>query len=576
MDEKRAHADPGFTLIEIAIVVAIVATTVAAGVGISLASRSFAVSTAAAEFDHLLDSARTIARETQGATLVFAPDAYGDGTEVRVLAPGPNGTLIATTMPIVHTHAAIEEQESLGKAPFAFVIHATGALGGRPGFRLGDTTATGEVGCPASGSFHFVIHTAGTTADRLIPCRINLAATGPITVAPWPPAVIAPPPTPCSAGPCAPAVLPTPPSSTPSCPPNYTATPGGCTPSLPPLPSGPHYHVTATLASATMTVGTNDTITATADLTNASSVPPGTPLTLPVLIQQSTATVCAATPPGPQPSATTFSLEAIAAGTCTITIAAETSNVPAATADTATLSVAVSDSSSNPNPQPPPSCDLNTNGKCYHRIVDPTTHIFEKNVVPDFACGDAGDGPTCWYIDSIKEVVLYHDFWFLPPVAPTTPANELLFQIDEIRGLTYGCEPYSYFAQIPVFSGIPWPSAAVGAPGDPAVGVGEPSIYTRINVVSPGLPSDGVLDDTVNSAKVGATFSDMFASVAFGRIGTAYSFTYSASSAQPDSYITWFPDFPGCDAAGNMSGTGVAYGDVTALIVFEIYQAIPD
>ena len=93
MDRRTGTGERGFTLIEMVIVVAIVATTVAAGVGLSLASRSFAVSAAATEFDHLLDSARTIAREVQGVTLTFVPDAYGDGTEVRVLAGGPGGTL---------------------------------------------------------------------------------------------------------------------------------------------------------------------------------------------------------------------------------------------------------------------------------------------------------------------------------------------------------------------------------------------------------------------------------------------------------------------------------------------------
>ena len=71
MDERRASGDSGFTLIEIVIAVAIVATVVAAGVAVSLGARSFAVSTAAAEFDHLLDSARTIARETQGQILAL-------------------------------------------------------------------------------------------------------------------------------------------------------------------------------------------------------------------------------------------------------------------------------------------------------------------------------------------------------------------------------------------------------------------------------------------------------------------------------------------------------------------------
>ena len=379
VDDTREAADRGFTLIEIAVAVAIVVTTVAAGIGIPLASRSFAVSAAAAEFDHLLDSARTIARETQGATLVFAPDAYGDGTEVRILAPGPNDTLVATTMPIMQTHAAIEEAQSLGKAPFALVVHASGALGGRPGYRLGNTTATGEIGCPASGAFHFVIHTAGTTADRFLPCRITLAATGPLALSTWPPATAAPAPTPCTAGACAQPVLPTPPSSNPSCPPTYTPTPGGC--ATPTPPSGPRYHVSASLASATMSIGgSDDTIVATADLTNPNAVPAGTPLRLPVLIQRTTDTICTATPAGPQASGTTFTLKAISPGTCTVTIAADASGVPGATADIATFNVPIFGPAPSPTPTPL-SCDFRGNGLCYHQI-DSGAQIFRKYVAP--------------------------------------------------------------------------------------------------------------------------------------------------------------------------------------------------
>jgi prepilin-type N-terminal cleavage/methylation domain-containing protein len=236
VDERSGARERGFTLIEIVIAVAVVAATVAAGLGLSLGSRSFAVAAAATEFDHLLDSARTIAREVQGVTLAFVPDAYGDGTEVRVLAGGPSGALTPTTLPVLHTRATIEEVEALRTPPFAFIVHVNGALGGRPGFRVNETTATAEVGCPASGAFHFVIHAAGGSADRYVPCRATLAATGPVTLSAWPAAPSAASPTPCG-GSCAPATLPTAPSSSPSCPPNYTATSGGCAPTATPTPS---------------------------------------------------------------------------------------------------------------------------------------------------------------------------------------------------------------------------------------------------------------------------------------------------------------------------------------------------
>ncbi len=197
MNGRTLRGRRGFTLIELTIAVAIVAMTVAAGVGLSLSSRSLAVTTAATEFDQLLDGARTIARETGGATIVFSPDAFGDGTQAQVMTSGTGGTLVATTMPVVRTRAAIAEAQVLGALPFAFVVHASGLLGGKPGFRAGDSTGTPEVGCPASGAFHFTISASGETADRFVPCRINLASTGTVAFTVWPPASVAPLPTPC-------------------------------------------------------------------------------------------------------------------------------------------------------------------------------------------------------------------------------------------------------------------------------------------------------------------------------------------------------------------------------------------
>jgi len=109
--EASAPHDRGFTLIEVLIAVGIIAMTAAAGIGISLASRSFAVTAAATEFDQFLDSARTMSRDLQGATLAFTPDAYGDGTEVRLLTGGASGPLVPTTLPDLHARALIEEPE---------------------------------------------------------------------------------------------------------------------------------------------------------------------------------------------------------------------------------------------------------------------------------------------------------------------------------------------------------------------------------------------------------------------------------------------------------------------------------
>lgn len=549
---------------------AIVATTVVAGVALSLGSRSFAVSAAAAEFDHLLDSARTAARETEGATLVFAPDAYGDGTEVRILAPGADGTLAPTSFPIVHTHAAIEEQQSLGKTPFAFVVHVTGALGGRPGYRLGDSTASGEVGCPPSGSFHFVIHAAGASADRFIPCRVPLAATGPVALASWPPTPIAPAPTPCTSGPCAPAALPTPPSSTPTCPPNYVPAAGGCTPaSAPSGGSGPRYHVTATLANPTMTMGgPDDSFTARADLTNASAVAPGTPSSLPVQVQNSTAT-CATTPAGPQASGSIFTLKAISPGPCVVAIGADPSSVPNATTDTATLNLTITDSST-----PPPlslSCDLRANLKCYHRIIESTDQTFSKFVEPDSGCITTADGSeSCTYVDSIKDIYIGRGYGFRLPLPATDSSHELLFRIIGYHGLFSSCQPYSYFATIPTTTPIDWAGFGIGVPVDAPPGWGEPSVFGTVSHVVVGSQPGGFFYEPDNRWTMNTTFQSLFTAVARGDLSDPYNFTFSSDNSTAGQEIVWYPDFPGCDVEGDR---GAEYGNIDLNMVFEIYQA---
>ena len=573
VETTRTPRDPGFTLIEIVIAVAVVAVTVAAGVGISLGSRSYAVAAAAAEFDHFLDSARTIARETQGATLAFEPDAYGDGTEVRVLAPGPNGTLTATTLPIFHTRAIIEETESLGKVPFAFVVHASGSLGGRPGFRRTGTALPAEVGCPARGSFHFTIHTAGATADRFIPCRITLASNGPVAFATWPPATVAPLPTPC-AGSCTPTALPTAPSGSPTCPPNYAVTSNGCT-QQPPVGSGPRYHVTATLASPTMVVGGSDSITAQATLVG-NQAGSAAPLTVPVTVQTSTP-VCSIMPNTAQPSSTPFTLSALLEGACIAIVEADISNVPAAAADSVSLEIPVTPSASQPpgpSPSVPPTCDLVANGKCYVRFIDRTSQTFWKYVVPDTRCEIRDGVDSCSYIDSIRLLTLAPGYAFKPPVATIDPAHEILIKIDRIGGIFTECQPFSFVGSIPGGDPIPWGGNGIGTPADASDGFGEPSVYLTLNHVIATWTSGGGGFNVDHTWQQGTTLPQLYDSVAFGKIGAAYSFTYSdVVSASP--YLQWYPDFPGCDVGGDPTNAGLEFGNAGLSLVFEIFQAVP-
>jgi type II secretory pathway pseudopilin PulG len=569
VEQMRRAGEAGFTLVEIVIVVAIVVTTVLAGVAISLGSRSFAVATAASQFDHMIDSARTIARETQGATLLFAPDVFGDGTEVRVMTPAPDGSLSPTVMPVFHTRAAIEESESLGKAPFAFVVHASGALGGRPGYRTGNPTSIPEVGCPASGSFHFLIHTAGATAERTLPCKITLAATGPLTLTPWPPASVAPMPTPCSTGPCAPSALPTPPSSSPTCPPNFTGTPAGCSPTSATM-SAPHYHVTAALGTGTMTVGGTNSLTATATLSNPENVTPGTPGSIPVLVVASGES-CAVAPPGAQPSNSVFSISGLNPGSCSLTVSGDVSSVAGATTDTATVTLVITGPSAPSTAHP---CDLVSDGKCYQQIVARTSATFWKYVAPDIACGITDGISSCWYVDSVQGIDLGPGYGLTPPTPAIDADHDLLFRIDAVGSIVLQCQPFSFFGQLPAPAFIDWGGYGVGSPTNPPDGFGQPSTFFTQNHIVVGQSGSFA----AQSWSAGTTTSELYDAIARGLIGAPSTFNYwstDAATGSASQTLQWIPDFPGCDALFEPESIRGQYGTVSVILTFEVFQAAP-
>jgi prepilin-type N-terminal cleavage/methylation domain-containing protein len=556
---RTAPGDPGFTLIELVIAVAIVAAAVATGVGLSASSRSLAVATAASEFDRILSDARTIARQTAGATIAFAPDAYGDGTQVRVLTAGADGTLVPTTLPVVQTRATIGESEVLGDAPFAFVVHATGLLGGRPGFRAGDATTAPETGCPAGGSFHFTIRAAGGSAERFVPCRIDLASTGTVSFAAWPSASVAPLPTPCAS--CTSASLPPVPSSSPTCPPGFTAIAGGCAPAN----GSPNYHVTATAAAPAATPGGSDTVTAQATLANPLSVPPGVPASVPVAAQTADAT-CSVSPGGSQPSGSAFTVAVLAVGSCTITLRADLSGVPGATADSATVTIAISPAPvATGTPPPASSCDLVRDGKCYMLIVPETNQQFTKFVAPATSCA-TDDPTTCQYIDQVSGVYLSPGFAFQSALPPADESHELLFEIEKVTGVENGCLLYTQFSGVPTNEAILWPAISVGAPVAAPLGFGKPDTFftqNHVNILTSNPP-------TLYPWTQGTTFTDLFTTVLLGSVGSPDFFTYYGATGTS---IQWNPDFAGCDALGDANVQGNAYGNARASLSFRIYQA---
>jgi prepilin-type N-terminal cleavage/methylation domain-containing protein len=232
----------GFTLIEVLIAVAVVAMVAVGAVGATMGARSLAVSTTAAHFDALLDAARTTAREFDGGvTLVFEPDAYGDGFTARVYGRRPStGPLLATDVPILDGRVTLTETELLGTPAFALALHANGKVGGIRGDVLAGA-AGAENACPAAGMYTLVFTYGGASAQRTIPCTITLASTGPVAYVNPPPASPLPPPTPnaCIATGCI-STPPPEPTVVTTCPPGYLATSQTtCALITPPPTSGP-------------------------------------------------------------------------------------------------------------------------------------------------------------------------------------------------------------------------------------------------------------------------------------------------------------------------------------------------
>jgi prepilin-type N-terminal cleavage/methylation domain-containing protein len=212
------RSERGFSLIEVLLAVGVISLIALGGVGLTLSSRSLAVSAAAAGFDALLDGARTTARAfDDGVTLAFVPDAYGDGFRAQLYQNRPGtATLVASTMPALEARVTVNETETLGAPSFALTIHGNGDVAGIVGGVLGQ--AGPETPCPASGAYHFVFSYAAAHADRYVACRLTLAATGPAVIVTPPPAVPLPLPTApaCTGAACA---------SVPTAPPSAAATP---------------------------------------------------------------------------------------------------------------------------------------------------------------------------------------------------------------------------------------------------------------------------------------------------------------------------------------------------------------
>ncbi|MBV8582015.1 MAG: hypothetical protein JOZ86_15435 [Candidatus Eremiobacteraeota bacterium] len=202
--------------------------------------------------------------------------------------------------------------------------------------------------------------------------------------------------------------------------------------------------------------------------------------------------------------------------------------------------------------------------------MDQASQTFWKYVLPAVQCEDTGNQNTCSYIDAIQDIELEPSFGFQIPADATSSANELLFRIDEIRSVVNQCQPFSYFASIPGGNAIPWMGTSVGGPADPIPGLGAPNVFSNTNHVTIG--GSGIFRLPILPWQPPTTLAEIYDAVAQRRIGSEYSFTFSADEALSQSQVQWYPDFPGCDAA-DLLGEG-QFGIAGVALVFEVFQRV--
>jgi hypothetical protein len=196
---------------------------------------------------------------------------------------------------------------------------------------------------------------------------------------------------------------------------------------------------------------------------------------------------------------------------------------------------------------------------------------FIKTVSPDTTCDGTQIYVSCTYLDSIRFIGI-DGYSFKPPVAPLDAAHELLFKIDRVDGLINECIPFSRFADSNTADPLPLVASAVGGPANPPIGFGQPSTFVTVNHVFAGTIPDW-FNEKVESRNVIPTLYDLIEALTRTKPGVAYSFTYYSPDAALTSSITWLPDFPGCDNAGDVTNPGIEYGNVDAHLSFEVFQA---
>jgi hypothetical protein len=192
-------------------------------------------------------------------------------------------------------------------------------------------------------------------------------------------------------------------------------------------------------------------------------------------------------------------------------------------------------------------------------------------VQPVSQCADPSDPSACVYLNQIQTIQLA-GYAFTPPAFPDDN-HALLFEVAQIHSIFTGCQPYVDFSSVPGNDPITWGGSGIGGPVSPPVGFGQPSEFLTLNHVLLGSPSANY-DDGVGPWPQSTTLTQLFDAIILGLPGSPYSFSFSAPTGGP-SGVQWYPDFPGCDAAGDPSVPGAQFGIAMIDAVFTIYQAVP-
>jgi prepilin-type N-terminal cleavage/methylation domain-containing protein len=177
----------GFTLLEIAVALGILAVLLVAGTW-AMALHPAALRSATDDLDAALASAKAVAASSgNGATLVFAPRSAGGrivaGFSLRIYRGRPNaaGSVTSTNVMELVADATVREK-TLGAPPFSLFIDSAGNASGAanyPTFDAGGEAVFGtiarEPSCPAGGFTLTLTNPQATaTATRVLPCAVVL------------------------------------------------------------------------------------------------------------------------------------------------------------------------------------------------------------------------------------------------------------------------------------------------------------------------------------------------------------------------------------------------------------------